>query len=194
VLADCVSLEVVGSDTFDCAGLANAVAACPDIVLANGAALCGDDAFPQLQFPSHSRIVALGIVDHERQVVAGAERGIVGFLPLEARVEDVIAAIHATARGEFRCSRRGVAAMASRLSILATRATEQAGPVLTLREEEVLGLVDQGLSNKEIAGRLRVEVSTVKNHVHNLLQKLQVPRRGRASAVFRRLTQATSQH
>jgi ATP/maltotriose-dependent transcriptional regulator MalT len=84
--------------------------------------------------------------------------------------------------------------MASRLSILATRATEQAGPVLTLREEEVLGLVDQGLSNKEIAGRLRVEVSTVKNHVHNLLQKLQVPRRGRASAVFRRLTQATSQH
>jgi two-component system nitrate/nitrite response regulator NarL len=54
--------------------------------------------------------------------------------------------------------------------------------MLTAREREVLKLVDGGLSNKEIAVRLRIEVSTVKNHVHNLLDKLNVTSRMQAAA------------
>ena len=50
----------------------------------------------------------------------------------------------------------------------------------------MLGLVEEGLSNKEIASRLCIEVPTVKNHVHNLLEKLQVRRRTEAVAVARR--------
>jgi DNA-binding NarL/FixJ family response regulator len=46
-------------------------------------------------------------------------------------------------------------------------------------------LVDQGLSNKEIARTLRIGAATVKNHVHNILEKLQVRRRGEAAARFR---------
>ena len=52
---------------------------------------------------------------------------------------------------------------------------------LTLREREVVGLVERGLSNKEIARRLGIQVATVKNHVHNILDKLGVA--GRADAV-----------
>lgn len=51
------------------------------------------------------------------------------------------------------------------------------GIALTRRETEIVRLIEAGLSNKEIATQLHVEVSTVKNHVHNILDKLQLPDR-----------------
>ena len=56
---------------------------------------------------------------------------------------------------------------------------------LTAREREILGLIDDGLSNKEIAGRLCIELSTVKNHVHNILAKLKARHRWQAVMVAR---------
>jgi DNA-binding NarL/FixJ family response regulator len=56
---------------------------------------------------------------------------------------------------------------------------------LTSRESEVIRLIDAGLSNKEIAQHLYIEVATVKNHVHNILEKLEVKRRGQAAARVR---------
>jgi DNA-binding NarL/FixJ family response regulator len=58
---------------------------------------------------------------------------------------------------------------------------------LTVRELEVIDLMNEGLSNKEIARRLRIEVSTAKNHVQNILLKLNVHRRGQAAAKLRAL-------
>ena len=56
---------------------------------------------------------------------------------------------------------------------------------LTERELEVAGLIVEGLSNKQIARRLVIKVSTVKNHVHNILEKLSVSSRGEAAARLR---------
>ena len=56
---------------------------------------------------------------------------------------------------------------------------------LTSREREVVELIDEGCSNKQIARTLSIEVATVKHHVHNLLAKLKVSRRGEAAARFR---------
>jgi DNA-binding NarL/FixJ family response regulator len=56
---------------------------------------------------------------------------------------------------------------------------------LTSREREIVRFIDEGLSNKEIARQLSIEVSTVKNHVHNILEKLHVTRRGKVSARVR---------
>lgn len=56
---------------------------------------------------------------------------------------------------------------------------------MTIRETEIARLIDQGLSNKEIATLLCVEVATVKNHVHNLLAKLRLHRRSEAAAWLR---------
>ncbi len=53
---------------------------------------------------------------------------------------------------------------------------------MTPREREILELIGEGLSNQEIAERLVVEVGTVKNHVHNILQKLNVSNRREAAA------------
>jgi DNA-binding NarL/FixJ family response regulator len=56
---------------------------------------------------------------------------------------------------------------------------------LTAREQQIVELIAEGLSNKEIGRRLYIEVATVKNHVHNILEKLQVSRRGEAVARLR---------
>jgi DNA-binding NarL/FixJ family response regulator len=53
---------------------------------------------------------------------------------------------------------------------------------LSPRERQILALIDEGLANKEIAHRLGIELATVKNHVHHILEKLQVTRRGQAAA------------
>ena len=54
-----------------------------------------------------------------------------------------------------------------------------------MRENEIITLAKEGRSNKEIARQLRISVATVKNHMHNILQKLQVGRRGEAVARLR---------
>ena len=63
---------------------------------------------------------------------------------------------------------------------------------LTPREIEIVRLIDQGCSNKQIAATLSIELPTVKNHVHNLLDKLGVHRRGEAAAQLRRAVASSS--
>jgi DNA-binding CsgD family transcriptional regulator len=58
--------------------------------------------------------------------------------------------------------------------------------VLTQREREIVALLEQGLSNKEIPRSLQIGYATVKNHVHSILSKLQIRRRGEAAARVRR--------
>ena len=77
------------------------------------------------------------------------------------------------------------AALIRELQRLSAHHPDLASGELTPRELGVLHLVDQGLSNKEIAARLHIQISTVKNHVHNALEKLQVHHRGEAAAKLR---------
>ncbi|HEX2085320.1 MAG TPA: response regulator transcription factor [Solirubrobacteraceae bacterium] len=74
---------------------------------------------------------------------------------------------------------------ASELALGASGASGLAS--LTTRELEIVALIEQGLSNKQIADRLSIEVATVKNHVHNILTKLELSRRGEAAALLRRV-------
>lgn len=62
------------------------------------------------------------------------------------------------------------------------------GVSLTRREAEIVRLIEEGLSNKEIAIRLNIGVSTVKNHVHNILDKLQLHNRHSAVKFIRNQT------
>jgi two-component system, NarL family, nitrate/nitrite response regulator NarL len=64
------------------------------------------------------------------------------------------------------------------ISTLAQGRQARSSAILTERENEIAGLVRQGLSNKEIAQRLRISPATVKNHVHNILEKLELTSRG----------------
>lgn len=128
------------------------------------------------------RVVALAVPDAEGDVIACAEAGVVGYVTREASLADLVAAVESAARGEARCSPRMVAAVLRRLASLAAERDPAPTSELTFREREIAELIGVGLSNKQIAQRLCIEVSTVKNHVHNILAKLNVDRRTEAAA------------
>jgi two-component system nitrate/nitrite response regulator NarL len=135
------------------------------------------------------RLVALGLPETAGDVIACAEAGAAGYVPREATIEDLVRAIRSAERGETSCSPQVAAGLFRRLAKWAQndplQAPELVRSCLTRREFEVCGLIEQGLSNKEIAARLGIELATVKNHVHNLLEKLRVRRRGEAAARMR---------
>ncbi len=132
------------------------------------------------------RVIAIGVLEDDDEVLSCAEVGAAGYVPREASLDDLVTVIESVARGEAICSPRVTASLLRRVAALA--AGNGGGlprAQLTSREREIVGLIDRGLSNKEIARDLGIEVATVKNHVHNILEKLQVHRRGEAAARVR---------
>jgi two-component system, NarL family, nitrate/nitrite response regulator NarL len=133
------------------------------------------------------RVVALGVAEEEDDVLSLAEAGVAGYVTTEGTADDVVAAVESAARDEVLCSPRIAATLLRRVASLTHEQRARTEDVrLTARERQVLALIEQGLSNKEIARGLCIEVATVKNHVHNILEKLQVKRRGEAAALLRR--------
>lgn len=127
-----------------------------------------------------ARIIALGITETPHRVVACAEAGIVAYVARDATFDELLTTLRQVQAGEASCSPRIAAALFRRLAERV--GTASAASALTPREREILTLIDQGLSNKEIARRLYIELPTVKNHVHHILAKLHVHRRGEAAA------------
>ncbi|MEX3636124.1 LuxR C-terminal-related transcriptional regulator [Paraburkholderia sp. BR14320] len=122
----------------------------------------------------------------EHDVLAYARSGVSGFVSCDASNEDLVDAIGRAARGELLCPPK-VAGILFRHLATQTRIAD-AHPrhaPLTDRERQIVHCIDQGYSNKEIARHLGIELSTVKNHVHSILDKLQVARRGEAAARMR---------
>jgi two-component system, NarL family, nitrate/nitrite response regulator NarL len=136
----------------------------------------------------HAQVIALGLPELEREVLECAEEGIVGFVGRNRSLEELVGAIERAARGELECSPTLTAALLRHVGRLAAERRHAPGGVpLTPREHEIVVLIEQGLSNKEIARQLHIELPTVKNHVHNLLEKLHVATRGQAAALVRTL-------
>ena len=180
------------SGTVLTAGEAEAAFGCiqarsPDVVLLDMATLGSMamlraivDAAPQV------RVVALGITEAQDDVIACAEAGVAGYLLRSATLDDLVAIVHSVLRDETLCSPRVAATLLHRVTTLAGehRRPAELSP-LTRRERQIVLLIDQGLTNKQIAESLCIEVRTVKNHVHNILEKLRVQRRGEAAARMR---------
>ena len=130
-------------------------------------------------------VVAFGIADSEAEVLACAEVGAAGYVTRDGSIEALVAAVESAVKGELVCSPRVAGTLVRRLATLA--AVDDPRMIkarLTRRECEIAGLIEQDLSNKEIAVRLRIEVATVKNHVHNLMEKLNIHRRAEAARVL----------
>ena len=158
----------------------------PDILLLDPAADPELSLAAQMgELSPRTRIVALGVQEVEDDVLRCAEAGMAAYVPRDASITELVAVIETAARGELRCSPRIAASLFRRIAAIAEGGP--AGLNLTRREGEIVRLIDDGLSNKQIARRLRIEVSTVKNHVHNLLRKMNAPRRGVAAARARSL-------
>jgi len=135
-----------------------------------------------VQYPD-ATVLVLGFVESEEGVVKLAEAGASGYIPADASFQDMLSIIQSARQGEFACTPHVTYALFSRLAELARNQEMDflLDSGVTTREQQILELLTQDLSNKEIADRLCVSENTVKNHVHNLLRKLGVS--GRSVAV-----------
>jgi two-component system, NarL family, nitrate/nitrite response regulator NarL len=136
------------------------------------------------QVPS-ARVLMLTVSESDEHLFDAIRGGAHGYLLKDLRPEDLYNMIRLAMRGDTPLS----PAVAGRLlrevreRHTVSPATREAGePGLTRREIEILQLVAEGLSNKEIGGRLSITEGTVKNHVHNALEKLQLENRIQAAA------------
>jgi len=118
----------------------------------------------------------------KEDVIAWAEAGVIGYVPNTAALADLgrfIVDIHG---GEQPCSGRVAAELLRRIAVTESlgigRNTPSPAVALTRRERQAAELIATGLSDKEIARRLNISLATAKAHVHNLLGKLNVQRRG----------------
>ncbi|MGK8558171.1 LuxR C-terminal-related transcriptional regulator [Nocardia gipuzkoensis] len=167
----------------------------PDIILLN---LASDDSRALLvaarTASPASRVVVLGVREQDRDgIIDCAELGVAGYHLRSEPLDQLLKLIVAVAAGETLCSPRVTAVLLARLSSAAERGATARVLGLSPREAQILRLVDLGLSNREIADRLCIEVHTVKNHIHNLLAKLGVRRRADAAAVLHGFDQPAGQ-
>lgn len=140
------------------------------------------------------KIVAFAVSEADDALVRYIEAGIDGYVTRDGSLNDVVATVESVGRGETIVSPRVAASLFERLASERTRESGTPAPVtsaLTSREREILVLVERGMANKEIARTLGIELATVKNHVHHVLEKLKVTRRGQAAAHVRAANKAS---
>jgi two-component system, NarL family, nitrate/nitrite response regulator NarL len=124
------------------------------------------------------RIVVFGLGSDD-DVLACARHDVAGYLDRAAGIDELFSAIERVSSGELVCPPSVTSVLIRQVGTSA--AVEPTPRRLTPRELEIIALLEEGLSNKQIATQLQIEVATVKNHVHNVLDKLDVKRRSQAA-------------
>jgi NarL family two-component system response regulator LiaR len=136
-----------------------------------------------LQDNSKTRVMVLSAHQDARHVISLLEAGAISYLPKTATLNELLQAIRLTSRGESVLPPSVASVVVRRLS----GALEPApGPILTQREEEVLGLVAQGLTNQQIASQLSLSERTVESHLTHIYTKLDVSSRTEAALLAQR--------
>ena len=172
------AVQVVGDSDDWQSALPVLASKCPDVVLLDMALPVAAGAIGEIAaLPDAPRIVAIARTDNESEVLACAEAGISGYIGATDSISSAVEAIEGVARGELLTTPRVAAVLLQRVRILSASTPEAAFHRLTPREREIAELLGGGHTNKEIAHRLGIEPTTVKNHVHNILVTLGVSRR-----------------
>ena len=135
-----------------------------------------------------TKVLILGLAEENQpDTLRYIEAGAAGYILKDSSLKDLVNIIRLAQRGEAQVSTRIAGAMMERLfrlaSVFSAVENRMDGDVrLTSRELEDLEFISEGLTNQEIAARLVVEVGTVKNHVHRILEKLKVNSRQEAAS------------
>jgi DNA-binding NarL/FixJ family response regulator len=155
----------------------------PDVVIVDIATRESLEFIRDLHEQVPTKILAFAVEEVASDILECAEAGASGYVTLDASIDDLVSAIERIAREELVCSPRVAARLFGRLSEQSGRRVVGVNDAktLTTRERQVLQLIRQGHSNKEIAQKLCIAEPTVKNHVHHLLEKLEVTTRAQAA-------------
>jgi two-component system, NarL family, nitrate/nitrite response regulator NarL len=134
-------------------------------------------------------VVVIAVAEAADEVIAWAEAGAAGYIPKTAGVADIAPLLVGIARGRQECSESVAAGMFRRLFSAGKggRGNQDIAPALALtaREAQIARLIATGMSNKDIARGLNIGLATAKTHVHHLLGKLGLRRRGQAASWMR---------
>jgi DNA-binding NarL/FixJ family response regulator len=123
----------------------------------------------------HTRVIGMGLIPSQLDIVEFVEAGAAGFVLKDATIEDVLGTIRAVARGIRILPPLLTESLFTHVVDHALRngkATIVSAVKMTRREREIIVLIAEALSNKEIAQRLNLSTHTVKSHIHNILEKL----------------------
>ncbi len=171
-------LQIVGEAGDGAEALPLAASLHPDVVLMDllMPVMDGVDATAVLRRADPDiEVIALTSVLEDRSVVAAIKAGAIGYLLKDTEADELCRAIKAAAAGQVQLSPEAAARLMR--EVQAPERPEE----LTEREQDVLRLLAEGHTNKQIALRLRVGESTVKTHVSNVLTKLGVQSRTQAA-------------
>ena len=173
-------IEVIGEAGDGVEGTTLATTAAPDVILLDirmpkrsgiEACLAIKEAVPS------AKIVMLTVSDEEDDLFDAIKAGANGYLLKEISIEEVADAIRSVVQGQSLISPSMASKLLNEFNTLAKQADEKPrlqAPRLTTRELEVLKLVAQVTSNRDVAEALFIAENTVKNHVRNILEKLQL--------------------
>ncbi|MGN6599360.1 MAG: response regulator [Actinomycetes bacterium] len=180
VLAQEPDIDIVGEASDGGSGVALAQELTPDVVLMDVRMPRGSgiDACMAIKasVPS-TKIVMLTISDEEADLYEAIKAGASGYLLKEISIDEVSEAIRAVHGGQSLISPSMASKLLTEFATMIKRSDERQqvpAPRLTDRELEVLKLVARGLNNRDIAKELFISENTVKNHVRNILEKLQL--------------------
>jgi DNA-binding NarL/FixJ family response regulator len=198
VLDDERDIEVVGECADGLEAVDRIVELVPDLVLMDVTmpGVSGIEATRRVRSLVPSvKVAILTVSESDDDLFAAVRAGATGYLLKEVSIEELPDAVRAVARGHSLISPSMASRLLGEFNALSRRVEEQRGtaPRLSDRELEVLRLVARGLSNKDIAAELVIAENTVKNHVRNILEKLQLRSRMEAAmyAVREKLVDAS---
>jgi len=145
----------------------------------------------------NAKVVALAVLEDDSNLIDYMEAGIAGYVARQASLDKLIETVIGTHKGEFYCPRKIATFIFQRIRNIKKYSNKSAFHdakvsnvpsfgALTKREQQIVMLLVDGLSNKQISRALTIEVSTVKNHVHNILVKLGVKSRTQAVSLLQR--------
>jgi DNA-binding NarL/FixJ family response regulator len=173
-------IEVVGEASDGSEAVETAAETLPDIVLMDVRMpkRGGIDACTAIHDVAPStKIIMLTISDEEADLYDAIKAGAMGYLLKEISIEEVASAIRAVHGGQSLISPSMASKLLTEFAAMVKKTDERQqvpAPRLTDREMEVLKLVAKGLNNRDIAKQLFISENTVKNHIRNILEKLQL--------------------
>jgi two-component system NarL family response regulator len=171
-------IDVIGEAADGAEAVAKAQELMPDVVLMDVRMpkRSGIEATQEIKdLLPHAKILMLTISDEEADLYDAIKAGASGYLLKEISIEEVADAIRSVWAGQSRISPSMASKLLNEFAAISKRGEERRqvpAPRLTEREMEVLGLVAEGLNNREIGVRLFISENTVKNHIRNILEKL----------------------
>ncbi len=183
VLSKKTDIQVVGACAFSPQVVEQIADAAAEVLVSDSSAI----AFSDLQLIREARaavpglkVVMVGMEDDREIFLQAVRDGVAGYVLKEASAAEVATAVRAVANHEAACPPTLCMALfehvaAEQVRVLTFRLKHNLG--LTRREQQLVQMIERGLTNKEIASQLNLSEQTVKNHVHRMLRKLGAPDR-----------------